>query len=85
MINKKEIISKFGKSDIDSGLPETQIAILSARIKYLSSHFQTHKKDKHSRLGLLKLISKRKRLLKYLKGKSSDRYTKIIKELELRR
>ncbi len=78
-------IDKFKKHDNDTGSPEVQIALLSKRIEYLTDHFKTHKKDHHSRRGLLKLIGKRRNLLKYVRGKSEDRYKTIIKELGLRK
>lgn len=82
---KQEIISKFGTHENDTGSPEVQIALLSNRITYLTEHFQTHKKDHHSRRGLLKLVGQRRRLLNYLKGKSIDRYRSVIKELGIRK
>ena len=69
----------------DTGSPEVQIALLSARIQYLTEHFKTHKKDHHSRRGLLKLVGKRRSLLNYLKNKDIDRYKKVIDELGLRK
>lgn len=82
---KAEIVKKYGKSANDSGTPEVQIAILTANINSLSPHFETHKKDHHSRLGLLKMVGKRRRLLDYLMGKDIERYRKIIKELDIRK
>ncbi|OCC15450.1 SSU ribosomal protein S15p (S13e) [Dissulfuribacter thermophilus] len=82
---KKEIIERFKTHDGDTGSPEVQIALLSARIDYLTEHFKTHKKDHHSRRGLLKLVGKRRSLLNYLKNKDIDRYKRIIDELGLRR
>jgi small subunit ribosomal protein S15 len=83
---KKEIVKKYGKSVNDSGRPEVQIAILTKRINELSAgHFETHKKDNHSRTGLLKMVGKRRKLLKYLENKDITRYRAIIKELELRK
>ena len=69
----------------DTGSPEVQIALLSARIQYLTEHFKTHKKDHHSRRGLLKLVGQRRRLLEYLKNKEVSRYRKIIERLGLRK
>ncbi len=82
---KKEIISDFKKHEQDTGSPEVQIALLSARIAYLTDHFKVHKKDHHSRRGLLKLVGQRRRLLDYLKKKDVERYRDIIKRLGLRR
>lgn len=82
---KQEIIEKFKTHEGDTGSPEVQIALLSARIVYLTEHFRTHKKDHHSRRGLLKIVGQRRRLLDYLKSKSVERYTTIIKELGIRR
>ncbi len=82
---KKEIIERFKLHDGDTGSPEVQIALLSARIQYLTDHFKVHKKDHHSRRGLLKLVGKRRSLLNYLKRKDIDRYKRIIDELGLRR
>ncbi len=82
---KQEIIEKFATHQNDTGSPEVQVALLSARITYLTEHFQTHKKDHHSRRGLLKLVGQRRRLLNYLKGKSVDRYRTVIKELGIRK
>jgi len=83
--NKKEIISKFKLHDNDTGSPEVQIALLSNRIKYLTDHFKVHKKDHHSRRGLLKLVGQRRRLLNYLKKINVERYRIIIKELGIRK
>lgn len=82
---KTEIIDKFKTGDNDTGSPEVQIALLTERIVQLTEHFKTHKKDFHSRRGLLKLVSRRRRLLDYVKGKEVARYKKIIEELGLRR
>jgi small subunit ribosomal protein S15 len=83
--NKKEIIRKFKLHDNDTGSPEVQIALLSNRIKYLTDHFKVHKKDHHSRRGLLKLVGQRRRLLNYLKKINVERYRIIIKELGIRK
>jgi small subunit ribosomal protein S15 len=83
--NKKEIIEKFGSHAGDTGSPEVQVALLSHRITYLTEHFKGHKKDHHSRRGLLKLVGQRRRLLNYLNGKSVDRYRSLIKELGIRK
>lgn len=82
---KKEIIGKFGVHEKDTGSPEVQIALLSNRITYLTEHFKSHKKDHHSRRGLLKLVGQRRRLLNYLKGKSVERYRDVIQELGIRK
>jgi len=82
---KQEIINAFKLHDSDTGSPEVQIAILTERITYLTEHFKTHKKDHHSRRGLLMLVGQRRRLLDYLKGKELDRYKKVIERLGIRR
>jgi small subunit ribosomal protein S15 len=82
---KKTIIERFRLHESDTGSPEVQIALLSERIGYLTEHFKTHKKDHHSRRGLLKLVGQRRRLLDYLKAKSVDRYKGIISELGIRK
>jgi small subunit ribosomal protein S15 len=82
---KKEIIEKFKLHGKDTGSPEVQIALLSNRIAYLTEHFQTHKKDHHSRRGLLKLVGQRRKLLNYLKKSDLKRYQEIIKELGIRK
>jgi small subunit ribosomal protein S15 len=82
---KKLIIEKFQIHESDTGSPEVQIALLSERIGYLTEHFKTHKKDHHSRRGLLKLVGQRRRLLDYLKSKSVDRYKTVITELGIRK
>lgn len=82
---KGEIIQKFRIHDSDTGSPEVQVALLTERINYLTEHFKIHKKDFHSRRGLLKLVGQRRRLLDYLKRKDVERYRKLIGELGLRR
>jgi small subunit ribosomal protein S15 len=82
---KKEIIRKYGKSPVDSGTPEVQIAILTAHINSLTPHFDKAKGDHHSRLGLLRMVGKRRRLLDYLMRTDIERYRKIIQELEIRK
>jgi len=82
---KQEIIDAYKTHDSDTGSPEVQIAILTERITYLTEHFKIHKKDHHSRRGLLKLVGQRRRLLDYLKGKELDRYKKLIERLGIRR
>jgi len=82
---KKEIIDRFRLHGKDTGSPEVQIALLSNRIQYLTDHFKVHKKDHHSRRGLLKLVGQRRKLLNYLKKSEMNRYQNIIKELGIRR
>jgi small subunit ribosomal protein S15 len=82
---KKEIIEKFKLHGKDTGSPEVQIALLSNRISYLTEHFKVHKKDHHSRRGLLKLVGQRRKLLNYLKKSDLNRYQQIIKELGIRK
>jgi len=82
---RKEIISSYKTHDKDTGSPEVQVALLSARIEYLTEHFKVHKKDHHSRRGLLKLVGQRRRLLEYLKDKDVNRYRKLIERLGLRK
>ncbi len=82
---KQEIMSSFKKHESDTGSPEVQIALLTERITYLTEHFKTHKKDHHSRRGLLKLVGQRRRLLDYLKGKELSRYKSVIERLGIRR
>ena len=82
---KQELIEKYGKTTKDSGSTEVQIAILTKRINELSEHFETHKRDHHSRAGLLKMVGKRRRLLDYLQSKNIDRYRKVVEELGLRK
>jgi len=82
---RKKIIADFKTHEGDTGSPEVQVALLSARIQYLTEHFKTHKKDHHSRRGLLKLVGQRRRLLEYLKNKDVTRYRKIIERLGLRK
>ena len=80
-----EIVKKFGKTPSDTGLPESQIALMTARINELTDHFKRHPKDHHSERGLLKLVGKRRRVLSYLRNTDDSRYLKVIKELELRK
>ncbi|MBN2427037.1 MAG: 30S ribosomal protein S15 [Deltaproteobacteria bacterium] len=82
---KKEIIEKYKTHDSDTGSPEVQVALLSERITYLTDHFRTHKKDHHSRRGLLKIVGQRRRLLDYLKSKDVERYRNLIQALGIRR
>ncbi len=82
---KAELVEKFRVHGTDTGSPEVQIALMTARITYLTEHFKTHAKDHHSRRGLLMLVSQRRRLLDYLRSKSTDRYKKVISELGIRK
>ena len=82
---KTEVITTYRTHATDTGSPEVQVAILSERINYLTEHFKTHVKDHHSRRGLLKLVQQRRRLLDYLKAKHAERYTDIIKKLNIRK
>ena len=81
---KNELQKKFAQKDGDTGSPEVQIAVLTERITELTEHLRTHKKDHHSRRGLIGMVNNRNRLLKYLRGASHDRYNKIVTELKLR-
>lgn len=82
---KQEIIEKFKRHEGDTGSAEVQIALLSERITYLTDHFKTHKKDHHSRRGLLKIVGQRRRLLDYLKSRDVERYRNVIQQLGIRR
>jgi len=82
---KQEIITEYGRGNADTGSPEVQVALLSARISELTEHFSSHKKDHHSRRGLLKLVNQRRQLLDYLKRKDIGRYQDLISRLGLRR
>jgi small subunit ribosomal protein S15 len=82
---KEEIIQKYGRDKSDTGSSEVQVALLTARIIELTEHFKVHKKDHHGRRGLLKLVSKRRRLLNYLKNNAEERYRNLITELGLRK
>lgn len=82
---KQELINKFGQKPGDTGSPEVQVAILSSRIDTLTEHFRSHKKDNHSRRGLIAMVNQRRKLLDYLKGKDEARYQALIKELGLRK
>ncbi|MBF0118490.1 MAG: 30S ribosomal protein S15 [Desulfobacterales bacterium] len=83
--DKKTIINKFKLKEGDTGSPEVQVALLTNRITYLTEHFKSHKKDHHSRRGLLMLVGQRRRLLNYVKGKDVKRYRTLIESLGLRR
>ena len=82
---KAELVKKFGKDPKDTGTPEVQIALLTARINDLAPHFDKFKKDHHSRVGLLKMVGRRRRLLDYLQEKNVERYRKIIADLQIRK
>ncbi len=82
---KQELITEYATKEGDTGSPEVQVAILSERISNLTGHFKTHGKDNHSRRGLLKLVSQRRRLLDYVKSRSDERYKTLIQRLGLRR
>lgn len=81
---KADVLTKYQRSANDTGSPEVQVALLSAEIEYLTGHFQTHKKDFHSRRGLLQKVSKRRKLLDYLKKTDTKAYTQLIGQLGLR-
>ena len=85
MKTKQEIINEYGKSDSDTGSAEVQVALLNNRIDHLTEHLKTHKKDHHTRRGLLMLVGKRRRLLQYLQNQDVQRYRDIIEKLGLRR
>ena len=82
---KSELIKKYSRNKGDTGSPEVQISILTERIVNLTDHFKTHKKDNHSRMGLLKLVSQRRKQLDYLKSKNEDKYKEVIQQLGIRR
>ena len=82
--NKSSVISDYARGEADTGSPEVQVALLSARISELTAHFGEHKKDHHSRQGLLKMVNKRRKLLDYLKSRNPDRYRELISRLGLR-
>lgn len=82
---KQRLMTEFATKPGDTGSPEVQVAILTSRISTLTEHFKTHKKDNHSRRGLLMLVAQRRKLLDYLKGKSDERYAALIARLGLRR
>ena len=84
-IVKSDIIQANARSAADTGSPEVQVALLTARINELTPHFKTHAKDHHGRRGLLKMVSRRRKLLDYLKGKDAERYTALIAKLGLRK
>jgi small subunit ribosomal protein S15 len=82
---KSAVVEKYQRAKGDTGSPEVQVALLSQRINSLSGHFEAHKKDHHSRRGLLKMVNQRRKLLDYLKREDESRYTKLIGDLGLRR
>ena len=82
---KKEVMTQYATSASDTGSPEVQVAVLSERIANLTEHFKTHAKDNHSRRGLIKMVSQRRRLLDYVKSKDQTRYETLIQRLGLRR
>ena len=84
-MNKQEIIKEFGRKEGDTGSPEVQVALLTERIKSLTEHLKVHKKDNHSRRGLLKMVGKRRNLLNYLAKKDVQRYRDIVEKLGLRK
>ncbi|MFQ5953548.1 MAG: 30S ribosomal protein S15 [Kiloniellales bacterium] len=84
-LRTQELVKEFGATEADTGSAEVQIAILTERIRNLTDHLNTHKKDFHSRRGLLKMVGQRRRLLDYLKGKETTRYEAVLKRLALRR
>jgi small subunit ribosomal protein S15 len=84
-INKQEIVTAHARALNDTGSPEVQVALLTARINELTPHFKAHVKDHHSRRGLLRMVSRRRKLLDYLKGRDADRYRALIEKLGLRK
>lgn len=84
-IDTSKIVTEFGRGTNDTGSPEVQVALLSARIEHLTEHFKSHKQDHHSRRGLLKMVNQRRSLLAYLKRKDQTRYQTLIERLGLRR
>ncbi len=85
MVSKKEIIAKYGRKENDTGSPEVQVALLTERINHLTEHLKLHKKDFHSRRGLLKLVGQRKGLLNYIRQRDIVKYRELIAELGLRK
>lgn len=82
--DKQEIVDRFKRHEGDTGSPEVQVALITGRIEYLTGHLQAHRKDHHSRRGLLKLVGQRRRLLRYLRGEDITRYRGLVQELGLR-
>jgi small subunit ribosomal protein S15 len=85
MQHKQQVIDEYRTAERDTGSPEVQVALLTARIEHLTEHLKTHKKDHHSRRGLLQLVGRRRRLLQYLQDTDVERYRSLIKRLGLRR
>ncbi len=84
-VNKSEIVAQFQRASGDTGSPEVQVALLTARINDLTEHFKTHRKDHHSRRGLLRMVSRRRKLLDYLKNRNPESYSALIQKLGLRK
>ena len=84
-INKSEIVAQFARGTNDTGSPEVQVALLTSRINELTSHFKSHTKDHHSRRGLLRMVSRRRKLLDYLRRTDADKYKAVIERLGLRK
>lgn len=84
-IKKSEIVAQFARAQGDTGSPEVQVALLTSRINELTGHFKTHKKDHHSRRGLLRMVSRRRKLLDYLKSRNPGSYRTLIEKLGLRK
>ncbi|AKJ68581.1 MULTISPECIES: 30S ribosomal protein S15 [Pandoraea] len=84
-IKKSDVVAQYARGAKDTGSPEVQVALLTARINELTPHFKAHMKDHHSRRGLLRMVSRRRKLLDYLKGKDADRYRSLIEKLGLRK
>ena len=82
---KADILKKFKTAELDTGSPEVQVALLTARINEMSNHFETHKKDNHSRMGLIRSVNRRRKLLDYLKSKDQKRYENLISSLDIRK
>lgn len=85
MIDKKAVISKFARKENDTGSPEVQVALLTERINHLTEHLKLHKKDHHSRRGLLKMVGQRKGMLNYIKSRDIVKYRELIEQLNLRK
>lgn len=84
-VRKAEVVKKYQRAEDDTGSPEVQVALLSERINHLTEHFRVHKKDHHSRRGLLKLVGRRRRLLDFLRGEDIERYKTLIQSLGIRK
>ena len=84
-LQKSEILKKFKTADLDTGSPEVQVALLTARINEMAGHFSTHKKDNHGRQGLFRCVNQRRKLLDYLKSRDQSRYDKLIHALDIRK